>query len=421
MTANTTLLLPVASAPRYCSVWVLALSVPQLVGWGCLYYAFALLIGPMAGELQLSHLQLTGAFSFGLLIEGVMAYPVGQLLDRGKARSIMATGSLLAALGLWYLAQAHNLLQVYLAWGILGVAMSMTLYNASFAVARLRFPAQSRQAIITLSVLGGLASTVFIPLVAWMVQHLGWRQTTEILALLQLLLCLPLHAILLGVPSTSTVVKSQVLSLPLAELKSLLRSRRYLQLSAFIILMTTVSAALPVHLVSILRAFHIDEAWAILVPASMGLFQVTSRVLLYFFEQRLDVHLANRIIPQLIPLALLMLLIAAMGVPEFAIVFTLAFVLLFGMGNGMLTIVKGTAMAEYVSPTQASALNGALGVPLALARASAPLVLAALWSSNWGYGLGLASLFVISILGVAALWLAQGSCSAHNDRPIPPH
>ena len=405
----------------YQGAWVFALSLPQLVAWGSLYYAYAVLIGPMEAELQMDKLELAGAFSLGLLIEGVMAYPVGRLMDRGHARWVMPFGSLLAALGLWLLAQAQCSQQVYAAWATLGCAMAMVLYTASFAVVTRRFPSHYRQAIITLSLLGGLASTVFIPLVAWMVQHVGWRQAVEVLALLQLLLCLPLHAMLLHAPDTPNVARPRVAPPPSAELKQLLRSAPYLLVCAFVILMTTVSAALPIHLVSMLHSFQLDEAWAVWVPASLGLFQVVSRLLLYFVEKRLDVHLANRAIPVLIPLGLLMLVVASVVAPAIAVGFALAFVALFGMGNGMLTIVKGTAMAQYVSPAHAAALNGAMGIPLALARASAPLALATLWSATWGYVWGLAALLLLSILGVGALWLAQQSCGAHNAPLSPPY
>jgi MFS family permease len=395
-----------SNSSSYQASWVLAFSVPQLVGWGSLYYAFALLIAQIGVELHLTQLELASAFSLGLLVEGIMAYPVGKMIDQGKARWLMPFGSFMACLGLWLLSRVHQLLDLYLAWIILGSAMSMVLYNTSFAVVTHRFPTHFRQAIITLSLLGGLASTVFIPLVAWMVNKLGWRHAVEILALLQLLLCVPLHIGLLRNSAKQTIRQSVGVKSTNAELRRLLCSWPFLLVCAFIMLMTTVSAALPLHLVSMLRAFGLDETWAILVPASMGIFQVASRLLLYFFEKRFDVHVANRIIPMLIPLGVMMLMssiIASQG----ALVFAFGFILLFGMGNGMLTIVKGTAMAQYVSREHVASLNGAMGLPLALARASAPLLLATLWSHQFGYVLGLSVLLIVAILGVMALKLAQ--------------
>lgn len=401
-----------SSRPPYQRAWTLALSVPQLLGWGSLYYAFSVLIGPMEVELHISRLELAGAFSLGLFVEGVMAYPVGRFVDRGKARWVMPLGSLLAAMGLWMLALSQHRWEVYAAWAVLGCAMAMVLYTASFAVVTRRFPLHYRRAILTLSLLGGLASTVFIPLVAWLVRHVGWRQALEFLALLQLLVCVPLHAALLHEPEPSMAGRVRPAIPPVAELRQLLRSGPYLQVCAFVLLMTAVSAALPIHLVSVLRAFQLQDAWAVMVPASLGLFQVASRLLLYLVEKRLDRHLVNRTIPALIPLGLLMLLSASVVAPTLAAGFALAFVALFGMGNGMLTIVKGTAMAQYVSHRHAASLNGALGIPLAFARATAPLAFAALWSATLGYGPGIAVLLVLSLVGVGALWLAQGSPGA---------
>ncbi len=382
-------------------------ALPQLLGWGSLYYAFALVMGPLEAELGLGRFEVAGAFSLGLLVEGLAAYPVGRLIDQGRERWVMTGGSLLASLGLWLLAQSQGLVGLYFAWCVLGAAMAMVLYTAAFAVVTRRFPGHYRQAIITISLLGGLASTVFIPLVAWLVRVYGWRHAVEVLSLLHLLLCLPIHVKLLHSVSTMASAKPLPTGVEQAELSSLLRSRSYLLVGAFIILITTVSAALPIHLVSMMREFHLPETWAVVVPASLGVFQVIARLVLFSFEKRFDVHLANRVIPALIPLGLLMLLIASFLPSDTAMVFALGFVVLFGMGNGMLTIVKGTAMAQYVSRESVASLNGALGTPLAAARASAPLMLAALWSAPMGYSIGLVALLLVSALAVCALWLAQ--------------
>jgi hypothetical protein len=130
--------------------------------------------------------------------------------------------------------------------------------------------------------------------------------------------------------------------------------------------------------------------------------QVLGRLLLFFFEHRFDLHLANRLIPWLIPLAL-GALIAGAATPLGG----LLFVLLYGLGNGMLTIVKGTAIAQYVNRQHVAALNGALGLPQAVARAIAPLALGVLWAPEVGYRWGLALLLVAGVVAALALMLAQ--------------
>ena len=165
-----------------------------------------------------------------------------------------------------------------------------------------------------------------------------------------------------------------------------------------------------------LRENGMSEAWVIAIPASIGVIQVLGRLLLYYFEHHFDLHLANRLIPCLIPLGLIALLAAPLSV-DGQVWAVMLFVLLYGMGNGMLTIVKGTAMAQYVNRDHVASLNGALGVPLALARAAAPILLGLLWTPQSGYTRGVWLLMVLSLLGVGALMLAQRLSLARRQGP----
>jgi predicted MFS family arabinose efflux permease len=273
------------------------------------------------------------------------------------------------------------------------------LYSPVFAVVTRRFPRDFRRAIITLTFLGGLASTVFIPLSAWLIQSLGWRHALWALAALQLLVCAPLHAVFLrdAPPAPAAVGAGKAHSSA-----AYLRSAPFLLIGVFVVCMMGVTAALPPHMISLLRGTGLAEAWVIAIPASIGLIQVLGRLLLYFFEHHFDLHVANRLIPTLIPLGLAALLAGA-GHPWAA----LLFVLLYGLGNGMMTIVKGTAIAQYVSRDHVASLNGALGLPSALARAIAPFLLGLLWSPESGYVTGLWLLLAMSVAAVTALVFAQ--------------
>jgi MFS family permease len=87
-----------------------------------------------------------------------------------------------------------SITQFYAVWLVLGAALSATLYSPVFAVVTRRYPHDFRRAIITLTFLGGLASTVFIPLSAWLIHALGWRHALWVLAAIQVLVCVPVHA-----------------------------------------------------------------------------------------------------------------------------------------------------------------------------------------------------------------------------------
>ena len=419
------------------------LSLAQLISWGSVFYLFALIMAPIERELGLSRAQSSLAFSLALLAEGLLAYPVGRLIDRGHERMVMTGGSILLGACLLLHSTVTTLAGFYAAWLGLGIGMAATLYTPVFAVVTRRFPDDFRRAIITMTFLGGLASTVFIPLSAWLISHFGWRHALLFLAALHLLVCAPLHWFWLKnaplqtlqaasgpvQPDPATpahVMPASASALPLRQqtgaptLTDHLLSGPYLLIGLFVVLMMTATAALPAHMVSLLRENGLSEAWAIAIPASIGVIQVLGRMLLFFFEHRFDVHTANRLIPCLMPLGLMALLgaswwgtghgghsgLAGQGSGG-AVYLVLLFVFLWGMGNGMLTIVKGTAMAQYVSRDHVASLNGALGIPLALARAAAPIGLGLLWSPQSGYERGLWVMLGLTVAAVAALGLAQ--------------
>ena len=381
------------------------LSVPQLITWGSVFYTFSLLMAPLEAELGMTRAQSSLAFSLALLAEGVMAYAVGRWIDQGHERVVMTVGSLWTAAGLLAHSRIDSLAGFYAVWIWLGIGLAATLYNPAFAVVTRRFPQDFRRAIITLTFLGGLASTVFIPLVTWWIDLWGWRQALWGMAALELLVCAPLHAWLLrAAPAghAGVAYPTGAHGARPAALGAHLRRAPFWLLGLFIVLMMGITSALPPHMINLLREAGLPTAWVVAIPAAIGVVQVIGRLLLFVFERRWDVHAANRWIPVLIPLGLLSLVLGGLH-PGAALVF----VVLFGMGNGMSTVVKGTAMAEYVSRTHVGQLNGLLGLPIALARAAAPLVMGLLWSPDSGYRLGLWCLLGASSLAIVALWWAQ--------------
>jgi MFS family permease len=383
---------------------VLRLSLAQLISWGSVFYTFSVLMEPLESDLGLTRAEVSVAFSLALLAEGLMAYPVGRWIDRGHERWVMALGSLLASACLALHSQVTSLMGLYAVWLGLGVAMSAVLYSPAFALITRRFPLDFRRAIITLTFLGGLASTVFIPLIAWLISAWGWRQALLGLAMLHMVVCAPLHWLSLG--NAPKRLPSVAAHAPDAGLKPLLRSAPFLLIGVFTVLLMSVTVAIPAHMVSLLRENNLPEAWVIALPAAIGVMQVSGRLLLYFFEHHAALHQVNRWVPMLIPLGVLVLLLApSSGAWRVGIV--TCFVVIYGLGNGMLTIVKGTAMAMYVSRTHVATLNGALGVPLALARAASPALLGWMWSPQTGYRNGLCLLLGLSVIGVAALAFAQ--------------
>ena len=401
---------PRLAAPRRLHTFSLCLSLPQLISWGSLFYTFSLLMGPLEAELALSRAESSLAFSLALLAEGAGAYAVGRWIDAGQERRVMVLGSLWVGAGLAAHSQIASVAGFYTVWVWLGLGMAATLYNPAFAIVTRRFGQDFRRAVITITFLGGLASTVFIPLVSWAIALWGWRASLQGLALLQLGVCLPMHLWLLqgAPPARHGLPAGAADRVDASSLRTHLRQPTFWLLALFLVLTMALTSALPVHMIELLGEAGLPAAWVVGIPATIGVLQVLGRLLLFVFERHWDVHAANRWIPALLPLSLLVLVLGGWQ-PAAALVF----VLLYGLGNGMITIVKGTAMAQYVSAAHVGQLNGVVAVPIALARAAAPSIVGLLWSPAVGYQWGLWWMTAASLAGVAALWTAQ----AHALRP----
>src|SRR3546814_4865358 len=82
----------------------------------------------------------------------------------------------------------HDALPIFIA-GIGGL-QAAALYEPAFAVIARRVGAgRARAGITAITLWGGFASTVFIPLVQFLLNHWGWRDALLVLALVNGLVC----------------------------------------------------------------------------------------------------------------------------------------------------------------------------------------------------------------------------------------
>ena len=81
----------------------------------------------------------------------------------------------------------------YLGWVLTGVAMAGTLYPPAFAALTHWGGDRRVRALTTLTLVGGLASTVFAPLAAGLDDWLGWRSAYLVLLAGLVVITVPLH------------------------------------------------------------------------------------------------------------------------------------------------------------------------------------------------------------------------------------
>src|SRR4051812_35683999 len=175
-------------------VW--ALSVTTTISYGVLLYAVSVLLTPMRRDLHASLGALSGAISLAIAVAGALAPFVGAWLDRHGARALMTAGSLVAAASVAGWSQARSLPELYAAFAGIGVASAALFYDSGFAVINTWFDRDRHAALLTLTVVAGLASTVFLPTTQALVDAVGWRDALLVLAAMCGATAVP-HALLL--------------------------------------------------------------------------------------------------------------------------------------------------------------------------------------------------------------------------------
>jgi predicted MFS family arabinose efflux permease len=170
-----------------------ALALGQVVSWGILYYALIVAAPEISRETGWPLAVITAAFSGGVVVSAISGVVVGRMLDRRGPRLVMTTGSAVGAAGLVIVALAPDLLVFAAGWVVCGLAQSAVLYQAAFTVLTRRHGEQRHTPLTILTLAGGLASTVFAPVVAALLGVVDWRTTFLILAALLAAITVPLH------------------------------------------------------------------------------------------------------------------------------------------------------------------------------------------------------------------------------------
>ncbi len=371
------------------------LAVTQIVSWGTLYYAFAILAPDMQQEFGWRAEIIFGAFSWSLLVSGLLSTPIGILIDRFGGRVVMGSGSLLCGAGFVALGFAQSVVHYFIVWTMLGAGMGMVLYEAAFATINREVLQQTRKGISTVTLVGGLASTVFWPLTLKLNSVLGWRDTWLVYGAIQLLLCAPLHA-LMATPRHKPAISRPASSVDSHTLNQAVRSAVFWKLAFAFSANSFVFSALSVHLIPMLQQFGHPAVTAVFLAALIGPMQVIGRIGEMVFAQRTLPQTIGKFTFAALPAALLALLL--LGRHAWAVAL---FCMLYGASNGILTIVRGTVPLALFGRGNYGAIAGAMAGPSLISKAAGPLAVAALIQLDPSPNLLLGVLLAISVI---SLW-----------------
>jgi predicted MFS family arabinose efflux permease len=386
-------------------VWTMA--VAQVISWGTLFYAFSLFVVPMQESLGWSRPLLNGALSLGLLSTGVAAFPVGAWIDRHGGRGVMTLGSLAGGLLLLAWAHVETPWAFYLLWALIGTCMAGVLYEPAFAVITAVFGPDARRGITALTLVGGFASTVFMPLTQLLIGAIGWRSTLLVLGGLNLAVCLPLHALFVpGLPASHPPEAAQEDSPAVHAMRAMLRGRVFVGLALWFTAYSAAQSAFIFQFVPLLTTWGVETAAMLTSVAIIGPMQVAGRVVLMLFSTRLETREIGMAVTVLLPAAILTLLLLPPTLLWLGLVATL-----YGAGNGIMTIVRGIAVSDLMGRTHYGTINGALTVPTTVAKALAPAVAATIWSATGDPSLMLWTILGSALLGTLGFGMALSGAS----------
>jgi MFS family permease len=405
------------SDSRYGWTIVAVLAVTETVSWGVLYYAFAVFQVPMQHELGWSKSELTGAFSLALATSALAAFPVGRWLDRHSPRLLMTLGSVAGALLVLAWSRVNDLLLFYLVWVGIGLAMACVLYEAAFTVVTKWFWARRREALTAVTLVGGFASFVFSPLSNHLIDTQGWRDALITLAAILAATTVPLHGVFLrrapeqAKPGASPVVSGDPsAALPEREVAAAaaVGSSAFWYLTTAFVLSSFAISAVAVHLIPYLLEGGRSAGFAAFAAGLMGLMQVPGRVVFAG---------AARALPRPYE-APAVFLLQGVGLAVLATTTSVAGVVvavcLFGMGNGMATLVRATALADAYGSAFYGSIAGVAAACATGARAVAPVAAAGVYVAFGGYKPLLWMLVVGSVLAALTAHQANRRLAAGN-------
>lgn len=383
-----------------------ALCATQITGWGVVYYAFPVLLARITADTGWSTGAATGAFSLALLVSAAAGIPLGRVLDRRGPHLVMTAGSVLAVVALLAVAAAPHLSAFCAAWALAGVAMAATFYHPAFAALTRWWGTDRVRALTTVTLAGGLASTVFAPLTAALAEHLGWRATYAVLAAVLGLVTIPAHALALRAPWPPA--PAQDAPQPTGTDRTA-RSRPFVLLATAFTLSGFAMYAVVIGLVPLLQergAGPTTAAWALGLG---GVGQTLGRTLYATLAARTTVTTRTAALFTLGGATTAALALVPGPVPLLVLLSVLA-----GVVRGNLTLLQATAVTDRWGTTHYGRLSARLAAPATLAAALAPFAGASLAGVLGGFS----PLFLtLAAASLAAAVLAIGTGPTHHRAP----
>jgi len=368
------------------------MGLTQILAWSSTFYLPAVLATLISTDTGWSLTQSIAGLSWGFIVTGIFSPKVGHFIDQNGGRKALAISSLLFASGLVLLGLSNHLLTYYLAWSILGIGMAFGLYDAAFSTLGRLLGTNAKSAIVGVTLLGGLASTIGWFVIVYLESIYGWRNSCFILALIHILIGFPLHVFFL--PKEEKNMQAIETKYIINSSKKKKTNKLFILVALILTIQSFVVATISVHLLTMLKIVGFSLSTALAIGMVIGPAQIIARLLEFFLFKNLHPSWSSRV-------GIFISLFGVIFLFTDGYVFALLGAVLYGAGNGILTIIRGTLPLVLFGQVGYATRMGLLGRPIMIALAFGPLI-SAFILERWGINtllITLISLVAIALIG----------------------
>jgi MFS family permease len=393
---------------------VTVVGAAQVISHAGAYYLPAVMAVPASIELSISSATVYAGLSLALAVSGLAGPTAGKLVDRFGGRPVLIASNLLLAAGLSLLALAQGLGLLLLAYAVLGLGMATGMFEVAFAAIVRIFGKKSHNALVGVTMVAGFASVAGWTISVFVEARYGWRGVCWFWAAMNVLVALPLNAFIPRASDSSETPAPAEERNQTAQPSVLVhdpKREKYLTvLLAFVFASSGfISMGMMSHLPRLLEGVGVPLLVAFSIGALVGPAQITGRILDFTFLRRLHPLIGTRLAALAHPFGIAVLVV--LGAP-----FAALFVILHGLGNGILIIARGTLPLALFGPQGFGRRQGWLTMPAKFAQAIAPFTFG-LALTQWGTGV-LWLTFGLAMCSFAALCLIAIKPSAEPTREV---
>lgn len=380
-------------------IWVVPMALTVMVGFGVILYGFSVYATDQAAGAVFSKTTLSVAYGGAVFVGGLLALPVGHFADKHGVRIVVGAGALLAGSGLFAFSLSNQAWQVIAAWWLLiGPAQAMVYYEPAYvAIDQWSSPQDRARTLATITLIGGLAGILFIPLTAWLVTHIEWRSTVALLGF---------SVFIVGGSSAMFALPRRNHRIgeatdPGETGPGALRDRRFVLYTVALMLLLLSTQGVIAHRVARFEEIGFSLTAVALWAAVASALSLPGRWIAPRLAGRFGATRVQAVIAVIVAASVFLM------VNSTSTVHMIGHFFLFGLAFGALVPLRAMVMGSWFSGSSFGRIMGAQWTAVVLTAAIGPLMVGVARDSTGGYG---APFAVLSFLFLVAsgLILASG-------------